>query len=368
MAKVSNQVQDFKKELHHLGGGRLGHTIGIFGVVEGFKAAIENAQKTREEARKLGTAIDEGTASVARYGDAWDSIWKGVKNGATTALSIFTRAGENMATVAVAIKEALTGGNFDKSISDQQKYAKIAEDTESNLARLAKAREKIMEENSPEKLAEAQKKLAETQAKHALAQLTEEERINRLLNEQLALREKIKSVDKVGNNKALGIQLKQKLVENQDEVDKLITESDAKNKERTKERETLERERRDALRDKAEIERKHMDALHDPYKKTVAELAGQNASGFGTSLDSARFTARKVEALKLKAQAAYEKGNFKGGDAITAQMEAMKSGISGKVKSTETETERAYKSALEKSEEKLGEISKKLDGIIKAQP
>jgi hypothetical protein len=94
MAKANNAIEDTKKSLKGFGGASLVSTIGVAGVIAGFKAVLSTAQEVRDELEKMGKPVSAATASVARYGDAWDQIKKTLSEAAVFSLSIFTRTGE----------------------------------------------------------------------------------------------------------------------------------------------------------------------------------------------------------------------------------------------------------------------------------
>ena len=94
MAKANNAIEDTKKSLKGFGGASLVNTIGVAGVIAGFKAVLNTAQEVRDELEKMGKPVNAATASVARYGDAWDQIKKTLSEAAVFSLSIFTRTGE----------------------------------------------------------------------------------------------------------------------------------------------------------------------------------------------------------------------------------------------------------------------------------
>jgi phage-related minor tail protein len=94
MAKANNAIEDTKKSLKGFGGASLVSTIGVAGVIAGFKAVLSTAQEVRDELEKMGKPVSAATASVARYGDAWDQVKKTLSEATVFSLSIFTRTGE----------------------------------------------------------------------------------------------------------------------------------------------------------------------------------------------------------------------------------------------------------------------------------
>lgn len=75
-------------------GGAFSTVLGAGGIIQGFRATINAAQEARDRAAELGRTVDEGTASVARYGDAWDRIKRTVAETAISGLGLVVRSGE----------------------------------------------------------------------------------------------------------------------------------------------------------------------------------------------------------------------------------------------------------------------------------
>ena len=96
MAKANNAIEDTKKSLKGFGGASLVNTIGVAGVIAGFKAVLNNAQEVRDELEKMGKPVDAATASVARYADSWDEVKKALASTAVSGLGFFTQVGEGI--------------------------------------------------------------------------------------------------------------------------------------------------------------------------------------------------------------------------------------------------------------------------------
>jgi hypothetical protein len=179
MAAANNSVKDLKTELKSFGGGSLAGTIGIAGVIAGFKATLQHAQDVRSELERMGKPIDDATRSVAAYSDAWDGIKKAVGSASVSVLSFATRAGEGLG----AVVNMLRG----YSVEQQRLNERIASDTEKTLASIAAAKKKYEEANSPEKVAAAEERLAAVQRKNAMEQMDAYGRLNALIAERAKL-------------------------------------------------------------------------------------------------------------------------------------------------------------------------------------
>lgn len=83
--KDSNDVGNSMKRL-----------LGVGSIIQGFRSTIDAAQAARDKAAELGRTVDDGTAAVARYGDAWDRIKRTISETAIAGLGFFVRAGEGV--------------------------------------------------------------------------------------------------------------------------------------------------------------------------------------------------------------------------------------------------------------------------------
>ncbi len=95
LEKASGLAERFKRLLRigDVGGG-FRQLIGAGALIQGFRSTINAAQEARDRARELGRTVDAGTASVARYGDAWDGLRQNISGAAIAGLGFFTRIGE----------------------------------------------------------------------------------------------------------------------------------------------------------------------------------------------------------------------------------------------------------------------------------
>lgn len=126
----SNMVRGMKAHR----GGQLLSGLGATGIVQGFRLTIQRAQEARDAAAKLNRTVDEGTASVARYGDAWDRIKTAVGDAAVTGLSWFTRAGEKIGEI---INDDFMSTVRGMNSNEAERIRKISEEAGANADRLS---------------------------------------------------------------------------------------------------------------------------------------------------------------------------------------------------------------------------------------
>lgn len=135
--------------------------LGVGGIIQGFRMALNAAQDARAEAKELGITLDSGTASVAAYADRWDQIKGSIGAAGIAALSFFTRTGR-------AIGQHLGTGSSDEEVTaidqnnlDQKQREK---DLKANGERIAR------------ELEAAKKERTEVNRNNALADLSPRER------------------------------------------------------------------------------------------------------------------------------------------------------------------------------------------------
>lgn len=95
VARAGTLMERLKRtvKIGDLGGG-VRSLLGGGAILQGFRATINAAQEARDRARELGRTVDAGTASVARYGDAWNGIKASISSTAIAGLGLVTRLGE----------------------------------------------------------------------------------------------------------------------------------------------------------------------------------------------------------------------------------------------------------------------------------
>lgn len=364
LAKANNSITDLKHEIAHMGGGRLAHTIGIAGVVEGFRLTLEHAQKTREELEKLGRPVDEATRSVARYADAWDGIKKTVGDATVQVLSFFTKSGEGWG---MLINRMRGVSAEQEKIAESAK--KGADQQEKNLADL-RARQ-------AERGKTIDKDISDQDRKNTMDAMTKEERRNKLLDERTKIYDQI-------DHMVDGIAKKEKILE----AAKLTNEigalgrdifGDAQQKKKKDEDEEAKRTHEDmediAAADRMEKDRRR--EVQEKFAPSVEQLANMSAGGFASQNDP-RIIAKKILEKEAFAAEAGSRGDIKGAMKLGLEAKSMRDSLadttgSGAALTAQT-AQMAVKAALEDTNKKLEETNKELSelkeatkGIIKAQ-
>jgi hypothetical protein len=153
MAKANNAIEDTKKSLKGFGGASLVNTIGVAGVIAGFKAVLNNAQEVRDELEKMGKPVDAATASVARYADSWDSVKKALQSTAVSGLGFFTQVGEGIGSLINRMR-----GVTAEQEAQRDQSAKDADRMEREL------KEKLLNHTELEKKATEEKKKRDDKA------------------------------------------------------------------------------------------------------------------------------------------------------------------------------------------------------------
>lgn len=350
VASVNNSMKDLKKSFREFDvGNGLKQALGVGGIIAGFRAAITNAQELRDEARKLGREIDDGTRSVAEYGDALEGIWKGFKNGLTAGLSFFTRMGDGMR-------------HFFQSVTQEQEDAarkmvdvtgKAADEAE---ARLKKARE----DNSPEKQAAAQEKLDKITAASQAKGTDHEKKLVNLINERNALEEKL---SKTGKATVAYKEIQAQILQNEMDTKEAVGALDEdRNKKAMKELKLAEESDRQL--------QKKQDDIREKFAPSVEQLAEMNAGGFASEKDPRIIAKRILEKEKFAAEAG-NRGDLKAAMQLGTEAQSMREGlknISGNGTALTAQTaETAMKAALEQTNKELAEVKEAMAGIIKAQ-
>jgi len=118
-------------------------------LISGAKEAIANATALRDKLRETGQPIDSATRSMAAFGDGL----KGIKQFGIDAVGFliggFTQLGDVIGSAINRVRGI--------SEAEENQIAAIADETERVLARIAVAKKKFEEENTPEKRAAREK-------------------------------------------------------------------------------------------------------------------------------------------------------------------------------------------------------------------
>lgn len=99
LEQANTKLEQFKRVVTRgdIGNG-LKQMLGAGAVVQAIRETIRHAQDARSEAGKLGRTVDENTAAVARYGDAWQTIKTKIADAAVVGLAALNKLGERAAT------------------------------------------------------------------------------------------------------------------------------------------------------------------------------------------------------------------------------------------------------------------------------
>lgn len=209
MAKANNAIEDTKKSLKGFGGASLVNTIGVAGVIAGFKAVLNTAQEVRDELEKMGKPVNAATASVARYGDAWDQIKKTLSEATVFSLSIFTRTGEAIGSFINRMR-----GITAEQEAQREQSARDADKLEKQL------NEKLLERAQIEKKLAAEKKKTNEDAFAAFIKREQDELD--VINKTGAIR--IKLGEQIKKDKYSELSLNDKIKSDRDDLEKVEKE------------------------------------------------------------------------------------------------------------------------------------------------
>lgn len=247
-------------------GVNIGGLLGIGAVTNAFFATISAAQKLRDEAEKVGFAVDASVASVARLGDSIDLLKTGARDLSISTLGFFTKTGEALGDFALRLGEGLTQAQVDNN-------ARISSDAEKNIAKMTAARESYAT-----KLAEADERLVKAQRENALKRAGDEDKLNALIGEQLRLQELLAGAGK-NTVKARELQIE---VENN--ITAIVTERDRIAKKAIEDGEKAAKEQEKAAKELAtaqaeydERKRKSEEKLADLRFKALSDEEKVNA-------------------------------------------------------------------------------------------
>jgi len=339
LASANNSLKDLKKSFREFNvGGGLGGLIGIGGIIAGFRSAITNAQELRDEAAKIGKAVDSGTQSVAELGDAIGRIGHGFRNALTDGLSFFTSLGDS----ARRFFQDVTAEQEDAARKMVETTGKAADEAE---ARLKRAREA----NSPEKQAAAQEKLSQAEMESMLKGTDAQKKLLKLTNERATLNEKLRNtpVATVAYK-----ELQAEILRNETET---RSAAEAFDREGNAEQEKADKKRADIL---------------NKIAPTVEELAAQETGGWVEGNDP-RLLARQALENEKWARELGQRGDIKGALKLQGKADELRKSISDVTAQSQTLTpdsaKAAVAAALETTNAKLDEVTKAVSGIIKAQ-
>lgn len=236
----------------------IGSFLGVGAVVNGFLNAANAAQEMRDKAIEAGMAVSDSVASVARFGDGIDLLTKGVKEFGISALSVFTKFGEEGA----AIFMRLFGTETEASMKIAEK---IAEDSEKALKKIGAARARYSEN-----VEAAEKSLAEARDRRAMKEAEDTEKLGMILAKQLVVEGQIAATkDGSLNNTKARVEL-EKLLSEEADVRASIAKDEAATQERINKQEEALRNEREKAYQKTRLNRE------DEIELTKLQLKGAN--------------------------------------------------------------------------------------------
>ncbi len=189
-------------------GVNIGGLLGIGAVTNAFLSTVNAAQQLRDEAEKVGRAVDSSVDSVARLGDSLDMLKNGARDVGIATLGTFTKIGEEIGDMWLWVFEG-------QSMQSIKANAKISKDAEDTLKKIAEANE-----NRAQKIADADERLAKAQRENAIKRAGDEDKLNALLGEQMRIQEEI---NKTGKNTVKARELQ---IESENNITAIVTERD----------------------------------------------------------------------------------------------------------------------------------------------
>jgi len=358
VAAANNSLKGLKKELHEWGGGKLGHAIGIFGVVEGFKMTVEHARKAREEAEKLGHTVDSGTKSVAEFGDAVGHISDGFMNAAVKGLSFFTKIGD-------------AARHFFQDVTQEQEDAakKMVDETGKAADEAEKRLKKSKEDNSPEKQTEAQEKLDKVKVQSDVKGTDAQKKLVNLMNERADLE---KQLEGTGKATVKHKELEAAILKNQMDIKEATAgvDKEAEEKRQKAQEEDSKRNREDNedVIAAVDMEKEKRKEVREKFAPSVEQLANMSAGGFASQKDPIIVAKQIMEKEKFASEAG-GRGDIRGAMKLGLEAKKMRDSLNdvagtGSALNAQT-AEQAVKSALEETNGKLESTNKELEGVRK---
>lgn len=361
MAGVNNSLKDVKKGLREFDvGNGLKNALGVGGIIAGFRLAITNAMELRDAAEKIGHTVDNGTRSVAELGDALGTIGTGFKNGLTAGLSFFTQIGD-------AARHYFQGVTQDQEDAARKMVATTGKAADEAEARLKKSRE----DNSPEKQKDAQEKLTKAQAEAGVKGTDAEKKLANLLNERVALEEKLAGTGKATvAHKEIEALIATNEKDTKEATASLDKDAAEKAKKSLDERIKGNKEYNDDVAEGLAMDREKQKEVREKFAPSVEQLAGMSAGGFADANDP-RIKAKKILEKEKFAAEAGSRGDIKGAMKLGTEAQSMRDSLnktagSGTALTAET-AESALKNALETTNKELEGVREQLKGLIKAQ-
>lgn len=343
IATANRSLESLKKNLKHgdVGNG-LKQLLGAGAIIAGLRSVINHAQEARDNFEKMGMPIPDATQRVAALGDAVEGLGRKLREIGATGLSWVTAWGEKLGEFEKFKMRifGVGGPQIDSKLGGQ-----IERDADKRVAALEEARRKAVENGR-----KVEEQIAAIKEERANARLIDEERINKMLNEQIILRQNLAGVSKnpVASKEQVGI-AELKVQQKGLEIDKATKAFDEKKK-------SLDKRMADAMKSKQDAQQAVVDAQRDQFLPTIEGLAASQDFSHGEKQNKAIMTAREI--VNLQRQAADFSASGRIGDAVDVQSRAnaMRQGLSGFVKSDEANRGRDLTESVDKTTKAVEEV------------
>ena len=325
LATANNKLVGLKKSFSSMNfGGGFTSAVGVGAIIAAFSRAINAAQAMRDKLREAHEVIPAGTASVARYADAWDNLKQSITESGVAGLSFFTRMGE-------AAGEWI---NKKRGGMDSNQFMQIEGDAEKQMKDRAAAFTARDARNSNQSLDKAKKDLRAAEEARAMAEASEAEKVNLLLAKQIRLRvelsDLLRNPEVVANDQAAIFAKRKEIVENGKAVEDQVKGFEDK-KRGAEDAVAKAKKTEDAAK------RSLQDAQEDQFLPSLAELAAKDTHG-ATNDKRSRAILHARDVMKLEGDAAAAASSERYGEAfnLKGKADAIRSGLVGFVKSDDT--------------------------------
>lgn len=323
LAAANNSIKKMKHSLSESGGRKLEHVFGIAGVIEGFKLVINHAQEARKALEDMGKPVSDNIRSLAEYGDQLDNIKKGLMDVASSALGFFTKGGEGIGAMILAVTNKFREMKGKAALETDEKGDRAAKKQEDAADA---ARKSFEHRNSHDEMVKLADKLAAVRRKYDEEGMTAEEKKklliqdqNDLIVERLRLENMpVKDAAKIEENKIAQAEKAFEIRKANSDIDK----GDA--------------------------------AKHDKYRMTLEQFSNsQIDEGMYPAKRKAIMDAREVNRLEaLAAQQGYA-GKLNESDLTMGRANQLRQGLAGYVKSDDVNKDKDFADAIQKLNDTL---------------
>ena len=322
-ATAIDVMKKTKRSLGDIGAGSLGQYLGVGALSAGFNAALNEAQRLRDEARELGTDLDPAVARTAELADNLHSASRDLAEGGAVLVGGLQRGIDYaVAFLASAVDPSKSVSENIKSIDAQRAAAEKA--ARERLEQQKQERTATTTKNKEaEEAAKAGEDLRKAERSIILAQLDDlgkiaymQDEINQLVLEEVSL----------GNSQAERTTAYIRRLELAEEIrliESKITEESKRQTDEDKKQAAAEKKSADEAERKAKADR---DAAEQSVRRANANVAAAKsdlatanrdrvAFSFDDAADGKRGTpedrrrARRVRELEERARRAYDRGD-----------------------------------------------------------